>query len=890
MPDWKPYLRPRLASLRLSPTREHEIIEELSQHLEDSWRELVASGASEDEATTLALAGFREGDLLARHLAPLRQAHTPASITPGASTGHLLSDLWQDVRYAARTFRRHPAFAAATILTLALGIGANTAIFSIFNAVLLRPLPFEEPEGLVRIFTRTPEERLAELSPGKFYSWQRDAHSFEGMAIYPCCGFREFALTGTDTARTVNVTPVSAGFFEIVRARPALGRVFRPEEDTPGGKYVVVLSDRFWRSEFGGDPNAIGRTVRLNDQPYTIIGVMPAAASVASWTAMASDVWVPLALTDKQRAARGNHNLDGVARLSRDVELAQAQAEMDAISARLAREFPRTDGRGWGAVVIPMQEEIVGNSRTMLLLLLGAVGLVLLIACANVGNLLFTRALSRRKEIAIRSALGARRGRVFQQLLIEALLLASVGGVLGLLFAYGTLTSASTLLASQMPRAEEISIDGRVLLFALSVSILTGVLAGMLPAVHAGRADLNDALREGGRGDSAIGGGPRRLLIVCEVALSLVLLMGAGVMVQSLLALRHSDTGFDPNNVLTMDVTLVETRYPTPAHRSSFFDAALQRIRALPGVEAAGTIDDLPLVVDGSSQTLVLEGYPPQRDPVAVEVRQITPGYLRAMRIPVLRGRDILDNDAEVLLVSQDAAKLYWGTDDPLGRRATLPAVSKTVLRQVAGIVGDVKQRNLIEPSTPTVYFYTREPYGKATLVIRTSVPPSTLAQSAAAAIREIDPEQPVGDIRSMVHVLERGLTPQRFSALVLGAFAGVALLLAALGIYSVLSYIVRGRSREIGIRTALGARTTDVLRLVIMEGMLPALVGIAAGMIAALASAKVMETLVFGLSASDPLTLGAVAATLALVALMASLLPAYRAIRLDPVKVLRGD
>ncbi len=347
-------------------------------------------------------------------------------------------------------------------------------------------------------------------------------------------------------------------------------------------------------------------------------------------------------------------------------------------------------------MVIPMHEEIVGNSRTMLLLLLGAVGLVLLIACANVGNLLFTRALSRRKEIAIRFALGAPRGRVFQQLLTEAMLLAAVGGALGLLLAYGALMSASTLLAGQVPRADEISIDGRVLLFAIGLSMLTGALAGTLPGVRASQFDLNDAVKEGGRSDGAIGVGTRRLLIVCEVALLLVLLMGAGVMVQSLLALRHVDTGFDPNNVLTMRVRLVEARYPTAVQRSPFFEAALQRIRALPGVVAAGTIDDLPFA-DGSSQTLALEGYAPQRDPVAVQVRQISPGYLRAMGIPVLRGRDVLDSDADVLLVSQDAAKLYWGADDAIGRRATLPALSKTVLHQVVGIVGDVKQRNLIE-------------------------------------------------------------------------------------------------------------------------------------------------------------------------------------------------
>ncbi len=797
--------------------------------------------------------------------------------------------LFADLRYAFLVMCRTPSFAVAVVSVLALGIGANTTIFSIVNAVLLRPLPFEEPERLVRIFTRTPGGRLFELSPGKFYDWQRDARSFEGMAMYQCCGFRELALTGTGSARSVRATAVSAGFFDVVRARPALGRVFRHEEDTPGGRHAVILSDRFWRAEFGGHPDVVGRTVKLSDEAYTIVGVMPATASVATWTGMASDVWIPLALTDEQRAARGNHNRYGVARLKRDVELAQAQAEMDGISARLALEFPISDAR-WRAVVIPMQEEIVGNSRTMLLMLLGAVGLVLLIACANVGSLLFTRALSRRKEIAIRSALGAGRGRVFQQLLTEALLLAGAGGALGLLLAYGTLTSVSTLLAGQLPRAEEISIDGRVLLFAVGVSMLTGMLAGTLPAARAGRSDLSDALKEGGRSDGAIGVGTRRLLIVCEVALSLVLLMGAGVMIQSLLALRYGDTGFDPNNALTMVVRLPNARYPSPAQRSSFFEAALQRIRALPGVEAAGTIDDLPLIVEGSAQALALEGYPPQRDPVAVQVRQIAPGYMRAMGIPVLRGRDIDESDAEVLLVSEAAAKLYWGTDDPIGRRAALPALSNTVLRQVAGIVGDVKQRNLVEATTPTVYFYTRSPYGRATFVIRTSVPPATLAQPAVAAIRAIDPEQPVGGIRTMVQVLDGTLTSQRFSALLLGVFGGVALLLAAVGIYSVLSYIVRGRSREIGIRRALGARTSDILRLVIVEGMSPVLVGIAAGTIAALASARVMETLVFGVSASDPLTLAAVGATLALVALIASLVPAYRALRLDPVKTLRAN
>jgi len=865
----------------------------LTMRLSDEWRDFVVGDLEEEFRTRRA-----DSPVVAYvwfWWQTMRCLAAPPPVRPNPLLhGSLKGDsrmriLLADLRYAFRVMSRTPSFAVAVVSVLALGIGANTAIFSIVNAVLLRPLPFEEPDRLVRIFSNTsgPKGGPFEVSPGKFYAWQRDARSFEGMAMYQCCGLREIALTGKGTARTIRATLVGSGFFEIVRARPSLGRTFRPEEDTPGGKHVVILSDPFWKAELGGAADAIGRTLTLNGEAYTIVGVMPARASVASWTGMASDVWIPLALTDEQRAARENHNRDGVARLRRDVNVAQAQAEMDAISARLAREFPRSDA-GWGAVVIPMQEEIVGNSRTMLLMLLGAVGLVLLIACANVGNLLFTRALSRRKEIAIRSALGAGRGRVLRQLLTEALLLAAAGGTLGLLLAYGALMSASTLLASQVPRAEEISIDGRVLLFAIGVSMLTGLLAGTLPGVRVSRSNVNDALKEGGRGESSIGMRTRSMLIACEVALSLVLLMGAGVMIQSLLALRHVDTGFDPNNVLTMRVRLVDARYPTASQRSAFFEAALQRIRALPGVEAAGTIDDLPFSAGGSAQGLLAEGYPPKR--VAVQVRQITPGYLRAMGIPLLHGRDISESDGEVMLVSRDAAKLFWGADDPIGRRASLPALSRTVLRQVVGIVGDVTQRNLHEGFTPTVYFYTREQYGKATFTIRTSVPPETLARPVEAALRAIDPEQPAAEIRTMAQVLDVKLTSPRFSSLLLGVFAGVALLLAAFGIYSVLSYIVRGRSHEIGIRTALGARTADVLRLVIAEGMWPVLVGIAAGTVAALASAQVMQTLVFGVSASDPLTLAAVAVMLVLVALMASLVPAYRALRLDPLKVLRAE
>jgi predicted permease len=803
--------------------------------------------------------------------------------------------LLADLRYGLRVLWRAPSFTIAVIAVLALGIGANTAIFSIFNAVLLRPLPFEEPDRLVRLFHEPPQAAFPgihrfSVSPANFYDWKRQAQLFEGMALYR---FRQFTLSGNGSGNPEAVVAgaVGADFFQVARARPALGRVFLPEEDSPGRGHVVILSDKFWKSRLGAATDAVGRTLTLDGDAYTIVGVMPAHFSITAWGVAARDIWVPIALTDTERAIRDNHNEAVIARLKPGVDVARAQSEMDVISQRLEREFPQAN-TGWGATVVPLHELIVGDSRRSLVVLLGAVGLVLLIACANVGNLLFARALGRRKELAIRAALGAGRARVFQQLLVEALLLAIAGGAAGLLVARVCLAAGAALLAGQVPRAEEISIDGRVLLFVTGASILAGILAGALPALRAGRTDLTDALKEGGRNDGAVGLRTRRLLIVCEVALSLLLLMGAGVMLRTLSALRHVDAGFDPHNVLTLHVSLPKTRYATPARVTGFYNDALQRIRAIPGVQSAAAVDDLP-VTGGSVQPIVLEGHAEllPRDQPTVAVRKITPGYLHTMRVPLLRGRDVAETDTEVMLVSRDAARLLWGDADPIGRRVTLPLESKTIPKQVIGIVGDVKQGELSEPTMATVYEYTHEhTWNSLSLVVRTSVPPASLAQPASGVVRAIDPEQPVEDIRTLDDVVDETLTSQRFSALLLALFASVAVTLATVGIYSVLSYIVGGRRHEIGIRTALGARTADVVRLVVIEGMTPALVGIAAGVVAALASGKLLEKMLFGVSASDPLTLAAVAGALGLVALLASLVPAYRASRLDPQTALRAD
>ena len=798
-----------------------------------------------------------------------------------------------DVRYSSRVLLRAPSFALAVVAVLALGIGANTAIFSIVNTVLLRPLPFDEPDRIVRLFHVPPQATFPgiprfSVSAANFYDWQRDARSYERMALYR---FRPFTLTGGGLAEAVMAGAVGDGFFETLRAKPLLGRVFVSEEDTPGRGHVVILSNGFWKSHFGASPEAIGRTLTLDGEAYTVVGVMPAAFSMASWSITHRDMWVPIAYKDADRAVRDNHNDMVVARLKPGVDLTHANAEMKDISQRLEREYPK-ENTGWGAKVDPLQEILVGNVRTSLVMLLAAVALVLLIACANVGNLLFARSLGRSKELAIRTALGAGRARVFQQLIIEAIVLATAGGAVGLLVARASLAAGATLLANQVPRADEISVDARVMLFALAVSILTGVLSGVLPAIRAGRADVNDALKEGGRSDAGtIGLRTRRLLIVCEVAFSLMLLTGAGVMIRSLLALQHVDAGFDPHNVLTMRVALPETRYKTAAQTTAFYEEALQRFRALPGVQDAAAIDDLPLE-GGSQQPIVVDGHAEllPRDQPTVAVRKITPGYLRAMRVPLLRGRDFAEDDVHVMLVSRAAAKLLWGDVDPIGRQARLPLESKTVVQTVVGVVGDIREAGLSENPVATVYEFTREhDWSRLALVARTSVPPLTLAQAATAAVRAIDPEQPVENIRTMEDVRDDTLTSQRFSALLLGLFASVALALASVGIYSVLSYIVRGRSREIGIRTALGAKRADVVRLVVVEGMTPAFVGVAAGAVAALGAGRLMAKLVYGVSASDPLTMAVVSGTLVCVALLASLVPAYRASKLDPSEVLRA-
>jgi putative ABC transport system permease protein len=867
----------------------------IARRLPDGRREFVLGDLEEEFAARAAVSPSAARRWYWRQaIRCLRGAGTPITRqTPGPrEKDSFMRTVLSDLRLSARVFRRAPSFALAVVAVLALGIGATTAIFSLVDAVLLRPLPYHEPDRLVRLFHVPPQATFPgmatfSLSPANFLDWQRESTSFSGMAAY---GFRQFTITGGATPEAVRAIRTGPGFFDVVNTPPALGRTFTADESEPARAKVVILSDGFWRSHLGASPAAIGQTLRLDGDRYVIVGVMPARFSGNGWGATSQPLWVPLAWTDKDRAVRENHNYNAIARLAPGVTVDQAKAELQVISKRLELLHP-AENAGWGGTVIPLHELIVGDVRTSLLMLLGAVGLVLLIACANVGNLILARAIGRRKEIAIRAALGAGRRRVFQHLLAESLVLAVAGGAGGVLLANLALRAGASLLAAQIPRAEDASADARVLLFAAAATVLTGLLAGAIPALRAGRPDLNETLKEGGRSDAA-GAGlfTRRALIVAEVALSLMLLMGAGVMLRSLHALRTVDTGIDADHVLKMEVNLPDARYPTPASKRAFYDALLERARALPGVVSAGLTDTLPVTGGGSVQPLVVEGRPelkPSEQPT-VAVRGVSAGYFRTMGIPILRGRDVASTDRDAMLVSASAARLLWGDANPVGSRVTLPLMSRTTFVDVVGMTGDVRE-TLAETAPPTVYYYQRElPYAGFSLAIRTAGNPAATGHAAEAAVHGIDPLLPVQDIRTMEDVIDETLTSERFRTLLLELFAAAALTLASVGIYSVLSYLVRGRRREIGIRTALGAATSDVLRMVVIEGLKPALLGIAIGSAGALAASRALQKLVFGVKPYDPLTLAVVASLLIAVSIAASLLPAWRAARLDPVTVLR--
>jgi putative ABC transport system permease protein len=814
-----------------------------------------------------------------------------------------MNGLLQDFRYALRQFRKSPGFAAVAVITLALGIGFNTAIFSVVNAVLLRPLAFADASRLVRIWHVPPEKSFPGMttfpvSAANYLDWERQTQVFDHMAIY---SYHGFTVTGGDKPEQLSAGAVSSGFFATLGVQPLLGRVLSPEEDQPGRSHVVVLSYRLWREHFGGNPDIVGHDINLDGQPYLVAGVMPASFQFPDFAKM----WTPMAWTDQERAVRGEHHSIVIARLKPGVELKQAQAEMDTISGRLQQLYP-DDDKGWGAVVVPLQEDMVSDVRPALLVLLGAVAFVLLIACVNVANLALAKTFSRQKEIAIRTALGATPARVLRQILTETVLLALSGGALGLAFAHFAVRFIVAFLADRLPHSTEVGLDSKVLIFTAVISVVTGTVAGVLPALRLTRRDVNQALKQGlGRTDADSGGHrTRSILVVSEVALSLMLLIGAGLMIRSFQNLRNVNPGFDSRQVLTMSVMVSRAKFSSPDQAIRFFDRVLERVRSLPGVESAAVIDNIPLT-GGSHQPIAIEGRPavPMSEQPEVDVRLVSAGYMGAMRIPTLRGRGLSDTDVAgrpaVVLVSESMARQFWPGEDPVGKRLTLTFYPDAI-REVVGVVGDVKLDSLDEmrPSA-TLYFPLDQVSVPATggwrsfpmtLVVRSQSGSGEFASSVSNAVHDVDRDTPLVDISSMDDLVENSLSQQRFNMLILGAFAALALVLAAVGIYSVLSYSVKRSVREIGIRLALGAPLGDVLRMVVFEAMKPTLLGVAIGMAGALALGRVLSSLIFGVRPTDPLTFLAVAALLAAVAFVASIAPAYRATKVDPMVALRYE
>jgi putative ABC transport system permease protein len=896
MPEWGEEVRKRLARLHLEPAHEAEIVEELAQHLEDVYQRSLRGGATEAEAKNAALQELATDDLLQKEM---RRSQTPFKEPPvagGPKNSNFVADLLYDLRYAARLQRKNPGFTIVAVIALALGIGANTAIFSVVNTVLLRPLPYKDPERLVMVWEDASKQGYPRDTPAaaNFVDWRDQNQVFEGMAAIVDTSFN---LTGSGDPERLEGRSVSANMFPLLGVEPQIGRVFTAAEDQPGAQRVVLLSYALWQRRFGGDPGIVGQSLTLNGESHVVVGVMPARFQFPSSDDQA---WVPIALTQQDAGNRDRHYLQVLARLKPGVSLAQAQSEMSTIAARLQQQYPESN-TDLGAAVQPLHKHLVGDIKPALLVLLGAVGLVLLIACANVANLLLARAAVRQKEIAVRVALGARRWRLIRQFLTESVLLSSLGGLVGLAIAYGGLVLLKAFIPENISQAREISIDLKVLGFTFLVSVATGLIFGLAPAVQATRFNQIDTLKEGGR-DAATGGGGKRLrglLVMAEVAISLVLLIGAGLLINSFLRLRNVDPGFRADNLLTMKVVLPDAKYETMERRSVFYTDLINRVQSLAGVRSAAVTTNLPLYRQGNSISIGIEGRPapPPGQELIVVTRIVSPGYFDTMSIPLLQGRQLTEQDIRttprVVVISETMARRYWPGEDAVGKRISLGRIRKPEdWFQVIGVVKDVRQFELTAEPKPQMYLTYRQAgfFDARDLVVKTDVDPASMAATVRKAVWEIDKDQPVSNIQTMEEILADSIARQRFSMLLLAIFAAVALVLAGVGIYGVMSYSVAQRAREIGIRMALGAQTGAVLKLAVGYGMKLVLAGLVIGLIAAFALTRVMSTLLFGVTATDPATFTLISLLLISVAALASYIPARRATRVNPIIALRYE
>ena len=802
-----------------------------------------------------------------------------------------METLLRDVRYGIRSLVKRPGFTVIALIALALGIGANTAIFSLVNAVLLRPLPFAEPDRLVWMWGNIRNGgNSASVSPPDFLDYRNENKTFEEFAASFTMPLA-VNLTGSGEPERLSGAGITGNYFQALGAKPLLGRTFGLENEKPGNDQVVVLSYALWQKRFGGDPGIVGKTIALDGKAREVIGVMPQHFNFPR----AAGLWFPINFDiDPEMKLRKAHFMRPLGKLKEGVTIAQAQADIDVIARRLEEQYPESN-TGWGLRLVSLREQLVGNTRPTLFILLGAVGFVLLIACANVANLLLVRAAARQKEIALRTALGAGRFRIVRQMITESVLLALVGGTLGTLLAIWGVDLLVTLSADNIPSTAQVGIDATVLGFTLLISLLTGVLFGLVPALRTMKLNLSESLKEGGRtgSEGARSNRTRSVLVVIESAIAVMLLVGAGLLVRSLIQLQNTSPGFDAHNVMTMNITLSRQKYSTPEKASSFFQELEGRVRGLPGVESVGLVTELPLSGQLNDMPFTVEGRPPVTIDQAFDAdfRRVNQHYLSTLRIPLLRGRNFTEQEvrqsAKVLLISELLASQVFPNEDPLGKRLIM--VMGPQPWEIIGIVGDIRERALETQPFPAMYLPTYAT-GRENLVIRTQGDPTNITAAVRKEVHALDPDQPVADVKTMEQWVETAVAAPRYRTLLLGMFALLALVLASTGIYGVMSYSVAQRTHEIGVRMAVGARQLDVLKLVVLQGMGLVLIGVAVGLLGAFALTRVMSSLLFGVGAKDPVTFAVVATLLSLVAFVACYIPARRATKVDPLVALRYE
>jgi putative ABC transport system permease protein len=897
MPDWKAEVHKRLSGLQLAPARENAIVEELAQHLDESYAELLSSGMSEADAYRRAQAELHDGGLLMRGLQRVERSTNPEPLVLGTNRRtNMIADLWQDLRFGARMLLKRPGFTLIATLTLALGIGANTAIFSIVNAVLLRPFAYQEPARLVIV-----QERGEGGGPGfspsypNFVDWRAQNTAF--ASIVAVRQNESFNFTGMGEPERLPGRLVSAEFLSTLGIKPLVGRDFLAEEDRAGATPTVILSYGFWQRRFRNDPNIIGKQLTLNLQSYTVVGITPAYFQYGA----DADVTVPFGLSEERFKNRGSDpGTDVVARMKQNVSQQQAEADLNLVAVRLEQQYPATN-KGRRVLLTPLHESVVGAVRRPLLILLGAVGLVLLIACANVANLLLVRASSRQKEMAVRVALGASRATLVRQLLTESALLAALGALLGILLAFWGTSLIASQLPDGIPRLQEARVDAPVLLFTLTISLLTGLLFGLFPALHASRPNLTEGLKEGERGSSGPRQRLRSVLVVGEVALTLTLLVGAGLLLQSFRRALQVDTGFNARNLLAMRVSI---RNSDGQQVANFFEQLQQNVRGLPGVKSVAVSDGLPFGRDVNHPTFLIEGRPVTEKKAFGQRYSVSPDYFQTMGIALIKGRLFTAEDNRdsppVIVIDEALARQYFLNEDPLGKRLKQTIGSDTPSLEIVGVVRHVEPYGLdrLEAGTGPAQFYTnfnQTPLPSLSrrtinLLTRTEAEPLNLASAVRGEIAALNKDQAVFNVRTMEQIVAQSVAARRFSMLLLTVFALVALALASLGIYGLMSYAVAQRSREIGVRMALGAQASDVLSMVIRQGMKLSLVGVTLGLFASLALTRTMKNLLFGVSATDPATFSAIALLLIAVALLACFIPARRATKVDPMVALRTE